>query len=180
MDDVSPTTDGRPPHVAARRRTWRSLAVRLLLTTSVVAALGLVLPASAPASCAGPQLTVDGLIDRVPGAGAIAPTTPGSPAQIFPGQHIVVAGLHFHDGCADSIETSGCSGPRVIDPESPARGVELVLVRGERSWTLGTADARDATTQYAIRWEVVVPTDVPSGPASLAANSAQVRVDVRR
>jgi hypothetical protein len=166
--------------VSARRLAWRPLAVRLLLTTAVVAALGLVLPAPAPASCVGPQLTVVGDVDDAPDAGAIAPITPVSPAPILRGQHIVVEGLLFHDGCADSIEMGGCSAPRATDPESPARDVDLVLVRGDRSWTLGRADAGDAATQYAIHWQVVVPADVPTGPAHLTAGGARARVDVRR
>jgi hypothetical protein len=179
MDQVTPPAACRPSHVSARRRTWRPLAVRLLLATAVVAGLGLVLPAPAPASCVGPQLVV-GDMDDAPRASAIAPTTPGPPAQILPGQRLVVEGLLFHDGCADSIDMGGCSGPRATDPESPARDVDLVLVRGDRSWTLGRADAGDAATQYAVRWEVVVPADVPTGPAHLTAGGAQARVDVRR
>jgi hypothetical protein len=179
MDDTAAPAERRPAQGSARRRSWRPLAIRLLLTTAVVAALGLVLPASAPASCVGPQLVV-GDIDDASDAGALAPTAPGPPAEIVPGQHLVVEGLLFHDGCADSIDMGGCSGSRATDPESPARDVDLVLVRGDRSWTLGRADAGDAATQYAIRWEVVVPADVSSGPARLTAGGAQASVDVRR
>jgi hypothetical protein len=180
MEHISPVTDCSSAHVSAGRRTWRSLAVRLLVTTTVLAALGLVVPASAPASCVGPQLTVAGHLDRAPDPAATTPSTAGSPAQMLRGQHIVVDGLHFHDGCADSIEMGGCSGPRATDPDRPAREVELMLVRGDRSWTLGRADAGDVATQYAIHWEVAVPADVPPGPARLVAGSAQTSVDVRR
>jgi hypothetical protein len=178
----------RPLGGDGRRR--RALVVRLLVAVATTAVLGLAVPASAPASCVGPQLTVEGSVPTTPEAagsstagaraGAVAPSTSGVVTEVVRGTRIVVQGLMFHDGCADSVEVGGCSGPRVTDPESPARDVDLVLVRGDRRWSLGSADADGPEAQYAVRWQVLVPRDVPLGPAVLVARGAQAEVDVRR
>jgi hypothetical protein len=137
------------------------LAAAVLLRR-VAAVLGVLAPASAPASCVGPQITMD--------AGATAPR----------GEQLAVDGRYFHSGCADAIELTSCSGPRASDPESPSRHVELRLVQGDRSWRLGEADAGDATTQYAIRWRVTVPDDVSPGAAQLVAGTATASIEVSR
>ncbi|HET8615870.1 MAG TPA: hypothetical protein VFL94_10120 [Actinomycetales bacterium] len=169
---------------AARRSGPRRIVVRLLIAASVAAALGLLAPASAPASCVGPQLTVTTGADATHGstaeAPAIAPSSPGSPTRVFPGDPLAVEGRYFHDGCADMVEVTACSGPRTVDPETPARQVELQLVQGDRSWVLGRADAGDAGTDYGIRWHVAVPDDVPSGPAQLVARGATAQLHVWR
>lgn len=149
------------------------IVARLLVAASVVAALGLLTPPSAPASCVGPQLTVGT-------AAAVAPTTPGSPTRVVRGQALVVDGVWFHDGCADTSVRRGCSGPRPVDPETPMRHVELTLVQGDRSWTLGTADASGPESHFGIRWKTVVPGDVHAGPATLHAGTATTELSVWR
>lgn len=144
-------------HLAPRR-----IAARLVVAACVAAVLGVLAPPSAPASCVGPQLTVD--------AGTV----------VSKGQRFVVDGTYFHEGCADAVETTACSGPRATDPESPSRHVQLLLVQGDRSWRLGVADAGDTATQYAIRWRVAVPDDVSLGAARLVAGTATAPLEVRR
>lgn len=55
------------------------------------------------------------------------------------------------------------------------REVDLVLVQGEASWTLGTQDADDS---YAISWTAQVPPDAQPGPAILRAGYGDLPVEI--
>jgi hypothetical protein len=155
-------------------RLW--FAMPVAVATAAVG-LGLFAPASAPASCVSPTLTV-------PGASTGKPTTealtglPVSTVNLRAGQPITVRGTWFFRGCNDTSSTSGCSAPSEPEPMKPARAVELTLTQNGRTWVLGTADAASPGQQYAVRWAVVVPADVGAGDATLSARTAEVHVVV--
>lgn len=50
--------------------------------------------------------------------------------------------------------------------------VPLVLVQGDHSWLLGSADAGPAEEHYAITWAVTIPDDAQPGGARLEAGDA--------
>lgn len=113
----------------------------------------------AAASCAAPSLDVE--------RGAVleigAPTT--------------VEGRYFSDGCRDSMgctSTFGCSSCEYDDPEpTPTQDIELTLVQGGRSWSLGTVDAAAGDPFGTASWEVVIPAQARPGHARLEAGDAQ-------
>ena len=145
----------------------RAVALPVALATAVVG-LGLVAPASAPASCVGPKIKVTGV-----------PATTSSPdpstgvsvtmVTLSRGDAVTVTGHWFFRGCHDTSAHTGCSSPPKPPSEKPKKDVRLVLRQGARAWVLGTADAGPPRRQYPVRWQVVVPHDVRPGAAVLSA-----------
>ncbi|MGQ0847052.1 MAG: hypothetical protein ACT4QF_23280 [Sporichthyaceae bacterium] len=144
----------------------RRIAIPLVATIAA-AGLGLLAPQPSSASCAGPQLVT---------ASAPGPAESAPPSTLRVGEPATVEGRFFYNGCEDSYRTGGCGRGGYDDPQSPMRAVELTLTQGDRSWALGTADAADRDRSYAISWAVAIPADARSGPATLAAGSAQSEV----
>lgn len=141
----------------------------LLLAAVLLAAIAAPLPdRPAAASCAAPSLEV------------------AERTVLVRGTSTTVTGDAFADGCQDSESctvTFGCSSCEPDDPEpTPDQDVTLLLVQGERTWVLGTADAEGAGSGRLghIAWTVEVPDDAKAGPARLVAEAAQpVRVRLR-
>lgn len=156
----------------ARRRFWSFVVFSLCALT-----LGVVPLPAARAGCVGPFLAVGAppRVDAPPPA--VRPTlTVGSAA--------LVGGLLFRSGCEDvvSVTGGGCSRRHEEHPdaETPARKIRLTLVSGDRTWTLGTADAGGSAEFYPVTWSVQIPDDVSLGPASLQAGVARLSVVVTR
>lgn len=149
--------------------TRRPAALVLALLVSA-ATLGVVTPQRAEASCAGPVIGVGGVIDESGAAPEAAVPLP---------RDTVVSGRWFFTGCDDNGTgpAPGCTAERE-DEQSPTPDVELVLTRGTESWSLGSADAGPAETEYAVTWDVQLPPDVEPGPATLTADGAVLAVDV--
>lgn len=143
------------------RRTLAAAAV----VVSATFGLGAFAPDHAAASCAGPMLTS---------------------AVVRPGEPLEVTGTNFFDGCADQVVVGGpgCSGPsgpsdsHATEVQTPMTDVELTLTQGGRTWRLGRADAGPAGTDYAVRWQVVAPSGLVAGPATLQAATTQLPVVV--
>jgi hypothetical protein len=157
----------------------RAVALRVALATAVVG-LGLVAPASAPASWVGPKMAVTG----VPATSSPNPSSGVSVTTVTltRGDAVTVTGLWFFRGCHDTSAHAGCSSPPEPPSEKPRWDVRLVLTQGGRSWVLGTADAGPPRRQYPVRWQVVVPPDVRPGAAVLSAGPTtrvQVVIAVR-
>ena len=150
------------------RRVWLG---RLVVLTTAVVGLGLVAPTGPSAGCVGPQILVGDHASPRPSDAQVA--------SLSPGADLTVTGQWFFRGCHDTGTSSACSGPSEPTPEKPSRGVRLVLVQGDRSWVLGTADAGGPGSSYRMRWEVTVPADVGTGPAVLRAKTAEATVSVR-
>lgn len=102
------------------------------------------------------------------------------------GTSATVEGRAFVDGCRDTMscsETLGCGSCEYdAPPERPLRDLTLELVRGTRTWPLGTADAgtEEDGRLGEVSWEFVLPADLPPGPAVLrvdGADLAEVVVD---
>jgi hypothetical protein len=155
-------------------RAWLS---RFLVLVTAVCGLGLVAPAAPSASCVGSQIVVGGP-GALPRPGLRPAGGDGLPVVLRSGDDLTVSGRWFFRGCHDTGASTSCSAPADPPPEKPYRGVRLVLVQGTRSWVLGTADAGGPGTSYRVRWEVIVPADVGSGPAVLRAKTAEVSVSV--
>ena len=166
------TVAGERPPGRARPRVVRPrplLAATGALTLCCLAA-GLLPPAPAAASCAGPQhLEVD------TGARRSAPSTPAAPSPVVvpAAGEVEVSGVGFADGCDDTGGGLGCQGP---PPVVPMRDVDLVLEQGGSTWTLGTADAAGPQEGFAVGWRVRLPADVAPGPAVLRARTAEREV----
>lgn len=129
-------------------------------------------PPIASAGCVGSFLAV--------GTSAEPGPPPTAPVSLTRGQTATVAGVFFHAGCEDTFASGpGCGAAQPADPQTPLTDVRLTLVQGERSWELGRADAADRDQQYAISWVVSIPTDVAAGPATLDAETATLRVQIR-
>jgi hypothetical protein len=157
------------------RRAWLH---SVLVVATAVGGLALLAPTGTAASCVGPQIAVGGA-DALPRTGRLRPAGhDGGPVLLRSGAALSVSGRWFFRGCHDTSGSSGCSGPRQPPPEKPSRDVRLLLVQGERSWLLGTADADGPGSSYRIRWDVTVPADVGTGPAVLRARTAEVSVSV--
>jgi hypothetical protein len=160
--------------------------VRLVLVLFVAATgLGLFAPTSAPASCAGPVIAVDGA--------AVTASTPAPPpdegtvpvVRLARGASFTVTGQYFAAGCND---TGGCTsyGPGCTrceqpEPPEPQRDVALTLTWNGRELPLGTSDADPAT--FVTTWSVTLPPDVVPGEglAVLRAGYARpVAIEVER
>ena len=144
------------------------VAVPLVVMVAAMG-LGLFAPQPSAAGCAGPEL--------VP-ASVTGPAEDVPLLSVHPGQPTTVDGRFFYNGCEDTYSEGGCGRGSYDDPQSPMRAVEFTLRQGERSWSLGTADAADRDRGYAISWAVRVPTDATPGPATLTAGIAEREVVV--
>jgi hypothetical protein len=142
----------------------------VVVLATAVAGLGLVAPAGTSASCVGPQIVV--------GRDAFPRPAHADVAVLRPGADVRVTGHWFFRGCHDTSASTGCSAPADPSPEKSSRDVRLVLVQGNRSWVLGTADAGGPGSSYRVRWDVTVPADVGTGPAVLRAKTAEASVSV--
>ena len=122
------------------RRSYLALLVALLGLT--------LLPTGGPAtaSCAAPSVEVT----RV----------------LAPGAETEATGRGFTDGCADVGScTVGCGAHcDQPDPGAPLREVRLLLRQGDRTWTLGAADADE---HGRVHWSFALPDDVRRGRARL-------------
>ena len=150
----------------------RRLLILVVSATVSVTLLGLVRSPGAAAGCVGTTLAV--------GASAEPGPQPSKAAAVVRGQPATVSGIFFHAGCEDTGSSSflGCRAAPPSDPQSPLTGVQLILVQGDRTWILGTADAADREAQYAISWNVSIPDDVAAGPAELRASDASLAVQI--
>ena len=145
--------------------------IRMLIVAASCAALGLVAPSPASAGCVGPSLEVPGAELRFPTDRTVVLPRSAGP--------LLVTGVTFTDGtCNDTPRTSGCGAPETPAPAQPARGVELRLTQGDRTWELGTADAASSEQYYRVRWEVVLPADLRPGRATLTAGTADLVIEV--
>jgi hypothetical protein len=163
---VSRSDGGSPARVRA-----------VLAVAGCAALLGVGVPVPVHASCAGPGLAVPGATVRlgVEAAGEAQSVTVLPAAR----GRLVVEGVSFSNGaCDDTPDTSGCSGRRATTPTLPAADVPLVLVQGERSWTLGASDAAGDEQGYRVRWEVVLPPGLEPGAALLRASTAELQLEV--
>jgi hypothetical protein len=140
-------------------------SVAVLVTSAV--GLGLFAPVGAPASCAGPVLSFQGV-----SANETSPSIP----EIHRGQPVNIRGSFFFDGCNDAgSQGPGCSKRKNV-AQVPARDVELVLSQGGKSWSLATADAAEGS--YEIVWNIMLPAEVRPGSATFTARTAQLVVSV--
>lgn len=139
----------QPTRSALRPTGMRTSFLGLL---ALLAALAVAPYPQAPAraSCAGPYLE----LDRKP--------------VLERGQSVTVAGVHFVDGCRDTMSCSavpGCGGCHYDDPPpQPMTGVDLELRQSGRTWVLDTQDADESGD---IVWEFELPEEVQPGPARL-------------
>ena len=151
------------------------LVHRLLAVAGSAAVLGLGAAPSVTASCVGPSLEVAGgelrfAAEQESRSVVVLPRSAGP---------LLVTGTTFTDGtCNDTPSTSGCGAPATPAPPQPARGVELRLTQGDRTWELGTADAAGSEEHYAVRWQVELPPDLKPGRATLTASSTELVVEV--
>ena len=150
-------------------------ARRVLVTAVSSAVLGVVATSPVTASCAGPTLDVAGAQVRYDSTGA---EPPAAVLRQRAGT-IVVTGTAFGDGrCDGPRHVSGCRPPPADvppTPPAPARDVRLLLSQGERTWRLGTADARSTGHGAVVRWEVELPPELEPGSATLTAEATSVR-----
>ena len=112
------------------------------------------------AACAGPTLRIE---DTEAGTNDLVEP----PTVILPNSFVVV-GEWFHDGCNDT------GGP---NEEVPMTNVELTLEQDGHAWSLGTADASSAESNYSVTWEVELPPSALAPmPAVLRAGHAELEV----
>jgi len=163
------------------------LRVGVLLVSAVV--LGVYVPAPASSSCAGPGLDVPDapltrpLNQRELGEPFISELGEGetvTAVKVRRGEVFTVEGSYFLTGECDDTGGGSAGCARDDDgfsaPSEPAKDVELRLVQGDRSWSLGTSDA---TPQGSIMWNVTVPPGAAPGPGVLHAFGADFGVRVR-
>ena len=146
----------------------RRAAAAIGIVAMIAVGLGLVAPAPARTSCAGPQLSlVQG------GASVPARRVPqGADERLL---HDVarrvplqVLGSNLTFDCDDTVELHpGCGGPTVQpEPIVPLQQTRLVLSQGDRRWKLGELGAvRPDLTADA---EVSLPAEVRPGRAVLS------------
>ena len=88
-----------------------------------------------------------------------------------------IEGRAFVDGCSDSMcctETFGCASCKPDNPEEgPSQDVPLRLVRGDRAWNLGVADAGSADDNQSgwVTWTFRVPRGASAVMPRAAASS---------
>lgn len=157
-----------------RRRALAACGALVFFCLALGMAPGILPATPAAASCVGPQLAIG---SDPAAAEPVADENP-APVPIADSGVLQVSGQWFHEGCDDTgAGGAGCAGP-ITTSQSPMKDVDLVLTQGERSWTLGTADAAGHGEHYAIGWEVPLPEDVAPGPAVLSAAGVEVPVQV--
>ena len=153
-------------------RSDRPLHVRrsaLLLITTMLGLAALPFPQTpASASCAGPYLEI------------------AEPLVLDLGAPATIEGRSFADGCQDSMSCSaglGCDSCEYNDPPpTPMEDVGLRLVQGDRTWSLGVADAETAEDNHLgwVTWTFDLPAGAKPGPARLLAEgAAPVRIRIR-
>ena len=165
------------------RRRLHHLARLVLVLLVAATGLGLFAPTSAPASCVGPSIAVDGVpattTTRLP-----SPDEGEMPVvRLAPGSSFTVTGQYFFNGCDDTSSCTsygpGCSRCDAPEPPKTQQDVPLTLTWNGRDFALGTADA-DPTT-LATTWSVRLPPEVTAdgGLAVLRAGYARpVAIDV--
>lgn len=145
---------------AGARRLARVASPLLLL-----AGLAVLPGSSASASCIGPSLVL---------------TSADPSGALRPGGDLRVDGQGFFDGCDDTGDSGGdglgCGGAQGPAPSAPLDNVHLVLRQAGHTWTVSTADAREHAGD--ITWTGLVPSGLRSGPASLKAGTATLRISI--
>jgi hypothetical protein len=122
----------------------------------------------ATASCAAPYLAVE------------------EGKELRRGEHVMVRGQAFVDGCRDTMSCTvglGCDSCEYDEPpERPLENVRLRLVQGVRMWSLGEVDAESRQSSHLgrVTWRFEVPKGVGPGPARLVPEGGEpVRVRIR-
>lgn len=123
-------------------------------------------PAPAAASCAAPDLRLEG-----------GRWSDGGRPVVVAGAELVVEGRRFAS-CDDTGQVEvgllGCSRQAPLDPPVAGTDLELVLVQGGRTWSLGRADAVDQGSDLgAVRWSVRTPAAARPGPARLQVEASE-------
>ncbi|GEP32447.1 hypothetical protein NSZ01_02150 [Nocardioides szechwanensis] len=164
---IAPEAEAEPMPRPDRPTHMRRTPLLLLATLLGLAAAPFP-QAPASASCAAPYLEIT------------------EPLVLERGADVVIEGRAFTEGCRDSMSCSagfGCDDCEYDDPPpAPLEDVELRLVQGDRSWTLGITDAETAETDHQgwVTWSFDVPLAAEPGPARLVADHVQpVRIRVR-
>jgi hypothetical protein len=96
------------------------------------------------------------------------------PARIARGGVVTVTGAHFGDDCLDT----GTLPPGVGPLGNPLTGLAIVIDQGENEFVVATGSAGD---DYSFRVDVVIPSELQPGPASLAllgAGDARLSTDL--
>jgi hypothetical protein len=111
---------------------------------------------TAAALCAVPLLS-----DQLATASCAAPTVKFKPARIARGGVLTITGQYFGDDCLDTGTVPQGVGPL----GSPLTGLAIVIDQGEREFLLATGSA---DSDYAFEVDVVVPSELEPGEASLS------------
>jgi hypothetical protein len=139
------------------------------VASAVVAWALLGLP-PARASCAGPQLALSQEGER------LAPRRVGSGEaervvhDVGLGSPLTLTASNLTRTCVDTYGGAGGCAPSVAEPvvapsQDPMTGAELVLVQGERRWSLAVLDT--ISPELTAEVTVDLPGDVRPGPAAL-------------
>lgn len=132
------------------QRRRRSFAWRLYLAPALVALLSLQCDAVEVEAITCPNLI--------------------APASFEAGETITVAGEQFGRGACD--RALGCTSRAA---PTPLKNIDVILERGEESWPLATVDA-DRALKFTV--EVVIPSNVTAGGATLSAGNGQLAVQI--
>ena len=144
-----------------------------------VVAWALLIPPPAGASCAGPQLTLSQegqrLAARRVGSGEAEKVV----HDVGLGSSLTLAASNLTRTCVDTYGGYGGCAPSVAEPvvapsQDPMIGAELVLVQGERSWSLAVLDT--ISSELTAEVTVDLPGDVRPGPAALQLDDGSENV----
>jgi hypothetical protein len=94
-------------------------------------------------------------------ADCAAPTVTFKPARIARGDVLTITGQHFGDDCLDT----GTLPPGVGQLGNPLTGLAIVIDQGDREFLVATGSA---DSDYAFKVEIVVPSELEPGEASLS------------
>ena len=96
---------------------------------------------------------------------------------VSPGESFTVVGQGFTEGCDDNGDAGLSCGVQAY--ERPLQDIELRLVRGTATTSLGTEDARKEGDNYGlVTWTVEIPADAPPGRVTLEAGGASLQLRV--
>jgi len=100
------------------------------------------------------------LIVQPAGSSCVGPVVSADPTGVRPGGTFVLKGKYFFDGCNDTrncVTGQPCTPP---PPPPPSHDITVTMRFFERTWTLGTVDARSDGT-FSRRF--AMPADAPIG-----------------